>query len=110
MPHFLRWPALLPCTALLMLIVPAAIHAQELGGAGTVQGTVKDSTGGAMVSASVSLSNPVSGFRRDSTTDESGRFVFRNIPRNPYHLEIVAQGFQSIERDVDVNRTRCRSS
>ena len=68
-----------------------------------MQGTVKDATGGAMVSASVALSNPVSGFRRESTTDESGRFVFRNIPRNPYHLEIVAQGFQSIERDVDVN-------
>ena len=33
-----------------------------------------------MVSASVTLSNPVSGFRRDSTTDESGRFVFRNLP------------------------------
>ncbi len=103
MPHFLRWPTLLFCTPLLTLIVPAAIHAQELGGAGTVQGTVKDSTGGAMVSASVTLSNPVSGFRRESATDESGRFVFRNIPRNPYHLEIVAQGFQSVERDVDVN-------
>ena len=55
-----------------------------------------------MVSASVSLSNPVSGFRRDSTTDESGRFSFRNIPPNPYHLEITAQGFQSIEKDVEV--------
>jgi hypothetical protein len=88
---------------LLILASPSAIHAQELGGAGTVQGTVKDSTGGAMVSASIALSNPVSGFRRESTTDESGRFVFRNVPRNPYHLEIVAQGFQSLERDVDVN-------
>ena len=66
-------------------------------------GTVKDSTGGAMVPASVTLNNPVSGFRRESATDESGRFVFRNVPRNPYHLEIIAQGFQSIERDVEVN-------
>ena len=30
-----------------------------------MQGTVKDPTGGAMVSASVTLSNPVSGFRRE---------------------------------------------
>ena len=70
----------------------ASARAQELGGAGTLQGTVKDATGGVMVSASVSLSNPVSGFRRDSTTDEGGRFSFRNVPPNPYHLEIVAQG------------------
>jgi hypothetical protein len=76
--------------------------AQELGGAGTVQGTVKDTTGGAMVSASVSLSNPVSGFSRSSTTDEAGRFVFRNVPPNPYHVEITAQGFDAIERDVEI--------
>ncbi len=75
----------------------ASARAQELGGAGTIQGTVKDATGGVMVSASVSLSNPVSGFRRDSTTDEAGRFSFRNMPPNPYHLEITAQGFQPIE-------------
>ena len=86
----------------LLLSSGASVRAQELGGAGTLQGTVRDATGGVMVSASVSLSNPVSGFRRDSTTDEGGRFSFRNVPPNPYHLEIVAQGFQSIEKDVEV--------
>src|ERR1051325_11695111 len=86
----------------LLLSSGASARAQELGGAGTLQGTVKDATGGVMVSASVSLSNPVSGFRRDSTTDETGRFSFRNIPPNPYHLEITAQGFQSSERDAEI--------
>ena len=95
-----RFRLLIPLSACLFAAVSTG--AQELGGAGTLQGTVKDTTGGVMVSASVSLSNPVSGFRRDSTTDESGRFSFRNIPPNPYHLEIAAQGFQSIEKDVEV--------
>ena len=62
----------LPRSSVFSFLSGASARAQELGGAGTLQGTVKDPTGGVMVSASVSLSNPVSGFRRDSTTDEGG--------------------------------------
>jgi TonB-dependent Receptor Plug Domain len=28
--------------------------------------------------------------------------VFRNLPPNPYHITVAVQGFQSLERDVDV--------
>jgi hypothetical protein len=76
--------------------------AQELGGAGTVQGTVKDPGGGLMVSVAVDLSNPVSGLRRSAVTDASGRFVFRNLPPNSYHVSVAAQGFQGFNREVDV--------
>ena len=76
--------------------------AQELGGAGTVQGTVKDPTGGVLVSVDVMLSNPVTGLKRTVTTDAMGRFVFRNLPPNSYHLEVSAQGFRPVEQDVDV--------
>jgi hypothetical protein len=79
-----------------------ASFAQELGGAGTVQGTVKDPTGGVMQAVEVKITNPVSGFARTSTTDAMGRFVFRNLPPNPYHLAVAAQGFQPLERDVNV--------
>jgi hypothetical protein len=78
------------------------VRAQELGGAGTVQGTVKDPTGGVMVAVAVEITNPVSGLKRTATTDAAGRFVFRNLPQNPYHVAVAAQGFQKLERDVDV--------
>ena len=84
------------------LLTAAPGLAQELGGAGTVQGTVKDPTGGVMVAVMVNLSNPITGLRRTATTDERGRFVFRNLPPNPYHVEVGAQGFQTLEQDVDV--------
>src|ERR1700681_1429665 len=77
-------------------------RAQGLGGAGTVQGTVKDPTGGVMVAVTVDISNPVTGFKRSATTDAAGKFVFRNLAPNPYHLEVTAQGFDSLKRDVDV--------
>jgi hypothetical protein len=67
-----------------------------------VQGTVKDPTGGFMQAVEVKLSNPISGFSRTTTTDAGGKFVFRNLPPNPYHIAIQAQGFNTLERDVVV--------
>jgi hypothetical protein len=83
------------------LIGNTTVHGQGLG-AGTLQGTVKDPTGGVMQAVEVRLSNPVSGFVRAITTDTTGRFVFSNLPPNPYHLSVEAQGFQKFERDFDV--------
>jgi hypothetical protein len=85
---------------ILLATTPAA--AQGLGGAGTVQGTVQDPTGGVMVSVLVVITSPVSGFRREATTDTSGRFVFRNLPPNAYHLSVSAQGFHPLDHDLDV--------
>src|SRR5207237_4412856 len=88
-------------TVLSLTLAPSA-NAQGLGGAGTVQGTVKDPTGGVMQAVQVRISNPVSGFSRTAFTDAAGRYVFSNLPPNPYHITVDAQGFQTLERDVDV--------
>src|SRR6202790_5001645 len=80
----------------------APARAQGLGGAGTVQGTVKDPTGGVMVAVTVEISNPVTGFKRSTTTDTAGKFAFGNLAPNPYRLEVTAQGFNPLTRDVDV--------
>ena len=61
----------------------AGAHGQGLGGAGTVQGTVKDPTGGVMQAVEVRISNPVSGFTRTTTTDAAGRYVFSNPVAEP---------------------------
>jgi hypothetical protein len=81
---------------------PTRASAQGLGGAGTVQGTVKDPTGGVMQAVEVRISNPVSGFSRVAATDAAGTYVFSNLPPNPYHLTVEAQGFKSVERELDV--------
>src|SRR3954464_8266079 len=83
-------------------VVASPSFAQGLGGAGTVQGTVKDPTGGVMQAVQVRISNPVSGFSRTATTDATGKYVFGNLAPNPYHVTVEAQGFQTLERDVDV--------
>ena len=80
----------------------SSAQSQGLGGAGTVQGTVKDPTGGVMQAVQVRISNPVTGFARTATTDAAGTYVFNNLPPNPYHITVDAEGFQTLERDVDV--------
>jgi hypothetical protein len=90
-------------TAMLCLgLFAASAQSQGLGGAGTVQGTVKDPTGGVMQAVQVRISNRVTGFARTATTDAAGKYVFNNLPPNPYHVTVEAQGFQTLERDVDV--------
>ena len=88
--------------AVFSILDGAAARAQSLGGAGTVQGLVKDPTGGVMQAVEVRISNPVSGFSRTTSTDAAGKYVFSNLPPNPYHLSVAAEGFQPFEKDVDV--------
>ena len=94
-----RLRAALLALVLASLLVPCAFAQETTAG---IQGTVKDPTGGVMQAVAVTITNPVSGFTRTATTDAAGRYVFNNLPPNPYHLAVTAQGFQTLERDVDV--------
>jgi hypothetical protein len=75
---------------------------QSLGSAGTVEGTVTDPTDAVISGASVELQNPITGFKRQTTTDNSGNFRFTNIPPNPYHLHVSVAGFKEAHQDVTV--------
>jgi Carboxypeptidase regulatory-like domain len=89
---------------LVLLFSPAASWAQ-LGNSGSIEGVVKDSSGGVVEHAAVEISNPVSGFKRETATGSDGSFRFVNVPFNPYHLTVTATGFASYTQDVDVRST-----
>jgi outer membrane receptor protein involved in Fe transport len=94
-------------TAALIVLLAAAgvvppVSAQGLGGAGTIEGIVKDPSSAVVVGTTVIILNPVTDFTRTAQTDGRGRFVFRNLPLNPYHLVATAPGFQTFEQDIDV--------
>jgi hypothetical protein len=75
--------------------------AQSVGNSGSINGTVVDPTGAVVAKATVEIRNPVSGFDRSTTTDASGKFEFTNVPFNPYHLVVTAEGFAAIVQDVE---------
>jgi len=79
--------------------------ARAQGNSGSIEGAVKDPSGAAVVKATVEISNPVSSYSRSVTTGADGSFRFTNIPFNPYHLVVTAEGFNSYTQDVDVRST-----
>jgi hypothetical protein len=77
----------------------------QLGNSGAIEGVVKDTSGGVIPGAKVEVSNPVSRFSREATTDANGSFRLVNVPFNPYHLVVTAAGFAPYSQDVDVRST-----
>ena len=89
---------------LLLFFASSPANAQ-LGNSGSLDGVVKDPSGGVVVGATVEMSNPVSRFSRQATTGNDGSFHFTNVPFNPYHLVVTAVGFNSYAEDVDLRST-----
>ena len=89
----------------LLALGASSVFAQSGGNSGTVTGTVNDGSGAVVVGAQVVIQNPVSGYKRTAVTDSTGKYVFSNLPFNPYHLTISSPGFDAYSRDVDVRST-----
>jgi hypothetical protein len=83
--------------------IPSAVLGQNMGSAGTVNGTVTDPSGAVIPGATVTIHNPVSSYQRTASTDSSGGFIFTNVPFNPYHLAVTAAGFTTHSQDVSLN-------
>jgi hypothetical protein len=49
---------------------------------GTIQGTVKDPNGALVPSATVTISQPVTGYKQTVKTDEQGNYRVVNVPFN----------------------------
>jgi hypothetical protein len=79
--------------------------AQSAGSSTSIGGTVMDPTGAVVPSATVEIRNPVSGFDRSTSTNNSGSFVFPNVPFNPYHLTVTAAGFAPYAEDLEARST-----
>ena len=77
----------------------------QLGNSGSIEGVVKDASGGAVAGATVEISYLVSGYRRTATTGSDGSFRFTNVPFNTYHLVVAQSGFDAFVQDVDVRST-----
>lgn len=71
---------------------------------GTVVGQVLDPTGAAIVNASVTLTNKLTGQVYETKTDESGRFSIPNVlPGDSFDLKVTSAGFKTQTRtEMDV--------
>ncbi|MBM3740619.1 MAG: TonB-dependent receptor [Acidobacteria bacterium] len=68
----------------------AALFAQATG---SISGTVRDSTGAVIPSASVTATNTGTNQSRTATTGSTGQYVFPLLPVGSYEVRVEAQGF-----------------
>jgi hypothetical protein len=86
----------------LCLVVATPVAAQTTSA--SIFGQVKDSQGGVLPGAAVTLTSRTQAYSLNSTTDREGRFVFPIVRPDLYALKVAVQGFKTVERtNVQVN-------
>jgi len=86
------------CAALLLVhlfLLCTALSTLAQVPTGTILGTVKDASGGAIAGASVRVTSSATDLSRSFTTDADGSYRFPALPSGTYDLEVVRSGFKS---------------
>ncbi len=81
--------------AVLLTTGAARVFAQSTG---TIRGTVTDQSGAAVPSAAITAKDSNTGIERKEATNDSGIFVFPDLPIGTYSLKISVPGFKTENR------------
>jgi hypothetical protein len=81
---------------LVALMVSPALFAQSASG--TILGNVRDATGASIPSATVTITNQQTGFRREVPVDSNGDYELPYVPLGDYVVSAKAKGFKTVER------------
>jgi hypothetical protein len=88
--------------ALMCVLIAPFGNAQSTGG--RVRGTVTDASGSAVVGATVTLINVATNVTRDTTTGNTGEFIFLEVPIGTYEIDVNQTGFKKfVRKDVGVD-------
>jgi len=91
---------------LVLAITPARVQAQAVNA--TLVGTISDSTGAVLPAAKVAITETKTGISRSADSNQSGNYVFANLPPGVYDVAVEHAGFKKALRsavDVVVNST-----
>lgn len=87
-----------------LLVLTLAIGSIAQVTTADISGTVVDSGGQVVSGATVTLTNPQTGFSRTLTTTASGEYTFTDLPPGTYVLTVEAANFsKSVVTDVELN-------
>ena len=89
-----RWGVVVAivCAILLMMLAAAPGWAQTFRG--TIQGTVTDSSGAALVGATVTIHNMDTGIDRITQTNNDGSYLVPELQVGTYNVTVTMSGFQ----------------
>ena len=102
-----RFVSLALALALVVFLLPCAVHAQLLYG--SLTGNVTDPTGAAIAAAKVEALNTGTGVHSETATDDHGLYRFSNIQAGPYTITVSAKSFATfVETSVQISNTEVR--
>ena len=82
---------------LLFGLLVSVLACEEVWAQGTaeINGRVNDQTGAALPGVEVKATQTATGLERSTVSNETGAYVFTNLPIGPYRLEATLPGFQT---------------
>lgn len=97
------------CSILALLLFALALPTQTFGQVdqGSISGTVKDTSGGSIAGAQVTLTNQDTGVTQSMTTNSLGDYIFAPIKIGTYSITAEFKGFQKVQQknvSVDVQQ------
>ncbi|MGH9351489.1 MAG: TonB-dependent receptor domain-containing protein, partial [Terriglobia bacterium] len=100
-----RWLLqIIPVALCMALILCFSQNVRAQADEGAITGTVKDSAGGAMAQATVTLTNLDTGLQFKRETDASGVYIFTPVKIGRYKVSATATGFETtVQGPVQVN-------
>src|SRR5687767_7569634 len=91
-------------TAWLLALVLTSTPAVAQQTTGTILGKIMDEQGSIIPGATVSATNPATGFNRVAVSDAEGVYRLSALPVGQYDLAVELAGFSKVERkDMTVN-------
>lgn len=90
MSKFLRFSFV---SLLVITMCALSVMAQSQATTGQIVGTVKNPNGELVPGATVTVTNPATGFTRTTTSNDQGGFTAANLPSGDYTVDVEAQGF-----------------
>src|ERR1700729_3335170 len=80
----------------LALLFSAELALAQVGGTGSIEGTVTDPSGAAVVGADVTATNVATGSVTARKTTDAGFFVLPLLPAGEYTITVTATGFEAL--------------
>lgn len=104
MESFFRSLAGYALSVLMIVMLGSGVVSANSGSStsGVIRGKILDATGAPIAGATVTLSNPVSGYTKQTQTDSNGSYTFFNVPFNPYTIKAEAPSFSPTAESIEV--------
>ena len=94
-----------PVLFLSLLLFTPSVWAQ-LSLTATINGSVTDTTGAAVASAKVTITNEGTGVGTETQSNTDGTFVMPGLPVGSYRVTVAKEGFQTyVEEHIDLHPT-----